>query len=57
MNMRLPQLNAHELGRLVDLNRRTVIYIGPLYGIKLPGLLTVLIDKLHAINCLRGTSR
>jgi len=56
LNMRLPQLNSHALCRLVDVFQHTSIYLGPLYGINLPGQLSVAFDEPPAVNCLRGTA-
>lgn len=57
MTIRLPVLNAHVLGQLIDLYQRTAIYAGILYGINPFDQLSVDIGKRLAIDELRGTAR
>jgi len=57
MTIRLPVLNAHVLGQLIDLYQRTTIYAGLLYGINPLDQPSVEIGKRLAIDYLRGTPR
>jgi glucose-6-phosphate isomerase len=57
MTIRLPELNAHVLGQLIDLYQRTTIYAGLLYGINPLDQPSVEIGKRLAIDHLRGTLR
>lgn len=57
MTIRLPLLNAHVLGQLIDLYQRTTIYAGLLYGINPLDQPSVEIGKRLAIDYLRGTPR
>jgi len=57
MTIRLPALNAHVLGQLIDLYQRTTIYAGLLYGINPLDQPSVEIGKRLAIDYLRGTPR
>ncbi len=57
MTIRLPLLNAHVLGQLIDLYQRATIYAGLLYGINPLDQPSVEIGKRLAIDYLRGTPR
>lgn len=57
MTIRLPVLNAHVLGQLIDLYQRATIYAGLLYGINPLDQPSVEIGKRLAIDYLRGTPR
>lgn len=57
MTIRLPALNAHVLGQLIDLYQRATIYAGLLYGINPLDQPSVEIGKRLAIDYLRGTPR
>jgi glucose-6-phosphate isomerase len=57
MTIRLPELNAHVLGQLIDLYQRATIYAGLLYGINPLDQPSVEIGKRLAIDHLRGTPR
>jgi glucose-6-phosphate isomerase len=57
MTIRLPVLNAHVLGQLIDLFQRTTIYAGLLYGINPLDQPSVEIGKRLAIDYLRGAPR
>ncbi|MEK7303716.1 MAG: glucose-6-phosphate isomerase [Pseudomonadota bacterium] len=57
MTIRLPLLNAHVLGQLIDLYQRTTIYAGLLYGINPLDQPSVETGKRLAIDYLRGTPR
>jgi glucose-6-phosphate isomerase len=57
MTIRLPVLNAHVLGQLIDLYQRATIYAGLLYGINPLDQPSVEIGKRLAIDYLRGTRR
>jgi glucose-6-phosphate isomerase len=57
MTIRLPVLNAHVLGQLIDLYQRATIYAGLLYGINPLDQPSVEIGKRLAIDYLRGVPR
>jgi len=57
MTIRLPLLNAHVLGQLIDLYQRATIYAGLLYGINPLDQPSVEIGKRLAIDYLRDTAR
>jgi glucose-6-phosphate isomerase len=57
MTIRLPMLNAHVLGQLIDLYQRATIYAGLLYGINPLNQPSVEIGKRLAIDYLRSTPR
>jgi glucose-6-phosphate isomerase len=57
MTIRLPALNAHVLGQLIDLYQRATIYAGLLYGINPLDQPSVEIGKRLAIDYLRGVPR
>ncbi len=57
MTIRLPAMNAHVLGQLIDLYQRATIYAGLLYGINPLDQPSVEIGKRLAIDYLRGTAR
>jgi glucose-6-phosphate isomerase len=57
MTIRLPMLNAHVLGQLIDLYQRATIYAGLLYGINPLDQPSVETGKHLTIDYLRGTPR
>jgi glucose-6-phosphate isomerase len=57
MTIRLPVLDAHVLGQLIDLYQRATIYAGLLYGINPLDQPSVEIGKRLAIDYLRGAPR
>ena len=57
MTIRLPVLNAHVLGQLIDLYQRATIYAGLLYGINPLDQPSVETGKRLAIDYLRGAPR
>jgi glucose-6-phosphate isomerase len=57
MTIRLPVLDAHVLGQLIDFYQRATIYAGLLYGIDPLDQPSVEIGKRLAIDYLRGTPR
>ncbi|MGE5242473.1 MAG: glucose-6-phosphate isomerase [Bacteroidota bacterium] len=54
MTLRLPALNAHALGQLIDLYQRTTVYTGLLYGINPLDQPAVEKGKILAIQHLSG---
>ncbi|MHB8535165.1 MAG: hypothetical protein ACYDBW_06955 [Sulfuricaulis sp.] len=54
MTLRLPALNAHALGQLIDLYQRITVYTGLLYGINPLDQPAVEKGKKLAIQLLRG---
>ena len=54
MTLRLPALNAHVLGQLIDLYQRITVYTGMLYGINPLDQPAVEKGKKLAIQLLRG---
>ncbi len=54
MTLRLPALNAHVLGQLIDLYMRTTVYVGLLYGINPLDQPAVEKGKKLAIRLLSG---
>lgn len=57
MTIRLPTMNAHVLGQLIDLYQRSTIYAGLLYGINPLDQPSVEIGKRLAIDYLRDNTR
>lgn len=56
MTIRLPALNAHILGQLIDLYQRTTVYAGLLYGVNPLDQPSVEKGKQLAIQLLRNMS-
>jgi glucose-6-phosphate isomerase len=54
MTIRLPAMNPHVLGQLIDLYQRATIYTGLLYGINPLDQPSVEKGKMLAIDYLRG---
>ena len=54
MTLRLPALNAHVIGQLIDLYQRTTVYVGLLYGINPLDQPAVEKVKKLAIQLLNG---
>lgn len=56
MTIRLPALNAHILGQLIDLYQRSTVYAGLLYGVNPLDQPSVEKGKQLAIQLLRNMS-
>jgi len=57
MTIRLPRLDAHVLGQLIDLYQRATVYAGLLYGVNPLDQPSVEIGKQLAVRYLRETQR